>query len=950
MRRYRPGGGPVRAHGVAPIPDPFAMVREFDKHANPTQPIRPSPLAASTIQGLPLDLLERLRSFPLFQTADERFLTQIGLHLKPQLYQPHDTILSEGETGKAMYWLVRGAVRVTSRDQESTYAELRPGAFFGEIGILMDIPRTATIIATMRSLVVRLNKEDLIKELPGFPDVEIAIMHEAQERLAILQRKKQELAAKHRPTLPLRQITGKRDRDDGHAILAESGTLRDGEINAFKKRKSPSPGLTDAIAHSAFGSASVHVRPLLKELPLFSELPDDILHFIGMRAQPRSFDPFTDIIQQGTHGRDVFFIVKGEVEVINMNPPDQHGHTSPPTGRRRSIAAGEQPIQEVKARLRSGQYFGEVVSLSLAPRRTATVRSVSAVECLMISGDTLSQLWDKCTPNVRRQVESVAKERLQSATDNDVDMADASTTPNIDHLAIADLTTTPRTPRRKRSVPSVTFNDTPTSMDSPMTPTRRDEKMMEPFDPDPFLNVDLDNVRSRSRRGSLAPPTPGSMHALDSPSSPIKSEFPKSPSPGGSPLCPSPFLMSKHLATPPDAPLDCKRPYITHWPSRQGRGRLPDSVLTKAFQYLNLHELMKLRQISWHWHRIISTCPDILHNLDLTQFNRKVTDRALIDTICPFVGSRPRYVNISNCFHVTDEGFAELAKTCGPSVRIWRMKSVWDITGPAVLEMVQKAKGLEEVDLSNCRKVGDNLLARVIGWVVPELQPHMALAHAQHQAQVNGRRGKNGAIAQPLPQPLPPGTVVGCPQLRHLTLSYCKHITDRSMAHIAVHAANRIESIDLTRCTTITDVGFQHWSVYPFPRLTRLCLADCTYLTDNAIVYLTNAAKGLRELDLVRHTVRPWIFLLFCPPQANVVKPVLLLCPFRHSNRSSCPRPPLVKLPQPRLLRFCCLRHIPTLHFPPFARAAPSKRSRLRPCHRHRRRGRRGRVQRVGAL
>ena len=186
------------------------------------------------------------------------------------------------------------------------------------------------------------------------------------------------------------------------------------------------------------------------------------------------------------------------------------------------------------------------------------------------------------------------------------------------------------------------------------------------------------------------------------------------------------------------------------------------------------------------------------------------------------------------------------------------MKSVWDITGPAVLEMVQKAKGLEEVDLSNCRKVGDNLLARVIGWVVPELPPQMAMAHAQQQqqqqAQLNGRRtqGKPGSNTQSAPpQPLAPGTIVGCPKLRRLTLSYCKHITDRSMAHIAVHAANRIESIDLTRCTTITDVGFQHWSVYSFPRLTKLCLADCTYLTDNAIVYLTNAAKGLRELDLV---------------------------------------------------------------------------------------------------
>jgi F-box/leucine-rich repeat protein 7 len=852
MRRYRPGSGPVRAHGGVPVPDPFAMVRAYDSDTNPARPIRPSPLAASTIQGLPLDLLDRLRSFPLFQAAPDSFLAAVGLHLKPQLYQPHDTILTEGETGKAMYWLVRGAVRVTSRDQESTYAELKPGAFFGEIGILMDIPRTATIIANMRSLVVRLNKEDLKKELPKFPDVETAIMHEAQERLAILERRKKELGSK-RPAMPLRQITGKRDREDGDVIMAETGVLRDGEvINAYKKRKSPSPGLTEAIAHSAFGSGGVHVRPLLKELPLFSSLPDDILHFIGMRAQPLSFAPFTDIIKQGSQGRDVYFIVKGDVEVVNVNVPEMNGHTSPILGRRRSIAAGEHHFQEVKARLKPGQYFGEVVSLSLAPRRTATVRSISSVEVLMISGDTLNQLWEKCTPDVRRQVESVAKERLQTAIENDIHMADINSTPNIDDLAIADIIV-PRTPRRKKSVPSVTFNDFPSHMDSPMTPSRREEKVMEPFDPDPFLNVDLDNVRSRSRRGSLAPPTP------ESPGSPIKAEFPRSPSPNGSPLSPSPLPFVKHVSTPPDAPLDLKRPRMIRRPSKYSRGRLPDLLLTRVFRNLDIHELMKLRAVSWHWHKTISTSPDLVHELDLTKYNRKVTDRSLVDIICPFVGARPRYINISNCFHVTDEGFAELAKTCGPSVRIWRMKSVWDITGPAVLEMVQKAKGLEEVDLSNCRKVGDNLLARVIGWVVPELPPQMALAHAQHQAQINGRRAAaqgKGANAQPAPQPLPPGTVVGCPKLRRLTLSYCKHITDRSMAHIAVHAANRIESIDLTRCTTITDVGFQHWSVYPFPRLTKLCLADCTYLTDNAIVYLTNAAKGLRELDLVSHVAR----------------------------------------------------------------------------------------------
>jgi F-box and leucine-rich repeat protein 7 len=204
------------------------------------------------------------------------------------------------------------------------------------------------------------------------------------------------------------------------------------------------------------------------------------------------------------------------------------------------------------------------------------------------------------------------------------------------------------------------------------------------------------------------------------------------------------------------------------------------------------------------------------------------------------VGNRPWTIDISNCFHVTDEGFAALTTQCGQNVKNWRMKSVWDITANAVLEMANNAKDLEEIDLSNCRKVSDNLLARIVGWVVTE-------SHAPQKPSA-GRYNHGQQQGHTAP---PVGTVVGCPKLKRLTLSYCKHVTDRSMAHLAVHAHTRLQSIDLTRCTTITDGGFQHWSIYKFANLERLILADCTYLTDNAIVYLTNAAKSLKELDLV---------------------------------------------------------------------------------------------------
>lgn len=851
MRRFSRTGGSPTAHvyktNGGPIPDPLSLIRAFDSETNPTRPIRPSPLTASTIQGLPLDLLDRLRSFPLFLSAPDSFLAAIGAHLRPQLYSPHDYILTEGDDAKAMYWLVRGAVRVTSRDGESTYAELKPGAFFGEIGILMDIPRTATIIANMRSLVVRLNKEDLKKELPSFPEVERAIMEEAKERLSILERKKKEIgsaASKDLTKSFYRNGKRPRDRMDGDVEMGDSGILRDGEvISANKKRKSPSPGLAEAAALSALGSGSLNVRLLLKELPLFSSLPQDILHFIGLNAQPRTFPPFTDIIQQGSQGQDVYFIVRGEVEVVNERPAEENVDFGTHSRRKRSTGdhSGKYPdeiIHQVKARLRPGQYFGEVTSLSLAPRRTATVRSISSVECLMISGDVLNELWQKCSPNLRRQVEDVAKQRLEAACDDDISMSDVGdNTPAIDELAIADIS--PRI-TRKKSVPTVTFSES--TMESPLSSRREEKPVIEPYDPDPFLNVDLDNMRSRSRRGSLAPPPPDASqnNASDSQQN-------------GQVISPSP-LQPKHSSTPPESQVSYKRPRIIRRPSRFGKGVLPDTILTSIFQYLDVLELMQTRLVSMHWLKVITTSTDILHTLDLTKYNRKVTDTTLSEILCPFVGNRPRIIDISNCFHVTDEGFIALASTCGTNVKIWRMKSVWDITGQAVLEMVNKAKGLEEVDLSNCRKVGDNLLARVVGWVVPDVSPAVAAQHAQQaQQQANGRHRfgqKYPAQNQNPPPQIPPGTVVGCPKLKRLTLSYCKHITDRSMAHIAVHAASRLEQIDLTRCTTISDDGFRHWSVYSFPRLTKLCLADCTYLTDHAIVCLTNAAKGLKELDL----------------------------------------------------------------------------------------------------
>jgi F-box/leucine-rich repeat protein 7 len=785
---------------------------------------------------MPLDLVDRIRSFPLFMSAPDAFLAAIHNHLKPQIHSAHDHILTEGDDAKAMYWLVRGAVAVTSRDGEAVYAELKPGAFFGEIGVLMNIPRTATIVARTKCMLVVLMKEDLHEELPKFPEMEKAIRDEAQERLTILNKKRQEMGC----STKLRTTNGHhlaREAAPGEVSTGEVGIIKDGGAINTKKRKSPSPGIIEdpAIGGSALGSGYINVRKTLKELPLFSALPADILHFLGLSAQPKSYTPFTDIVRQGSTGNDIFFIVRGEAEVI-------HESTSPKgLGAKRVTRS-----TSVRPRLKQGQYFGEVAGLGLSVWRTATVRAITAVECLMIGGDALEELWSRCPPEVKLQVEETARKRYRKDDEEDIDMLD------VDPLTKTDeKKETARPPPLKTTSPKVTFT-TPSYGTSamPPSPTKDESETRQPSDPDPYLSVDMENMRVR-RRSSIAPPTPppDSGHQVGLSGRPQSVD--------GSPL--KPFSA---MATPPeDLPGPSKRPRtLPRRPLSTGeesRPVLPDDVMAAIFSQLDILDMLCLRRVSVRWRRVLTEHPRLCKHVDLTPFNRKITDWSLAHIVAPFIGTRPVEIDISNCFHVTDEGFQVLWRLCGQNVKKWKMRSVWDVSASQILDMSENAKGLEEVDWSNCRKVGDNLLARVVGWVVPEPAPPREVPAAAKNVVIGNSRTRSQRASQPngqqaavVPSGPPPGTVIGCPKLRRLTLSYCKHITDRSMAHLAAHASNRLEYLSLTRCTSITDAGFQTWAAYRFTALTHLYLADCTYLSDNSIIALVNAAKNLTHLDL----------------------------------------------------------------------------------------------------
>ena len=130
-------------------------------------------------------MLHNLRRIPFFGELPDTELQAISEQLHRERYLKGQVIFSEGEEGDALYLIESGQVQVVTgpSSDEKILAYLGPGNFFGELALLLDEPRSATVRVVIDVEVWVLRKHDLEAMLEDHAIIALQMSRELSRRL-----------------------------------------------------------------------------------------------------------------------------------------------------------------------------------------------------------------------------------------------------------------------------------------------------------------------------------------------------------------------------------------------------------------------------------------------------------------------------------------------------------------------------------------------------------------------------------------------------------------------------------------------------------------------------------------------------------------------------------------------------------------------------------------------
>jgi CRP-like cAMP-binding protein len=130
---------------------------------------------------------ELLRRVPFFAEIEPAKLKLLAFMSERVGFDPGKFVVRQGDPADAAYLLIEGEAEVVveTPDGSVVLATLGANEIVGEIAILCNVPRTATVRAKGRLVALRISKDPFMRMVREFPNMAVSIMQELAHRLEL---------------------------------------------------------------------------------------------------------------------------------------------------------------------------------------------------------------------------------------------------------------------------------------------------------------------------------------------------------------------------------------------------------------------------------------------------------------------------------------------------------------------------------------------------------------------------------------------------------------------------------------------------------------------------------------------------------------------------------------------------------------------------------------------
>lgn len=129
--------------------------------------------------------VELLRRIPMFSKIDPAKLRLLAFASERVTFPAGEVLFHQGDPADAAYLIIDGSVSVTVELASGPLLVAKVGKdqIVGEIGIICDVPRTATITAEMPTITLKITRDLFFQMINDFPVMGVEIMRVLAHRL-----------------------------------------------------------------------------------------------------------------------------------------------------------------------------------------------------------------------------------------------------------------------------------------------------------------------------------------------------------------------------------------------------------------------------------------------------------------------------------------------------------------------------------------------------------------------------------------------------------------------------------------------------------------------------------------------------------------------------------------------------------------------------------------------